>query len=558
MIRRRIHLAVGGGILTTGLLVFFWGQNVAVLWTTTILWAVLAWVCLFIGARETKVRFPVFPPTVTCPRNGPCELMDTWIKIGGDLLLILSYPASNPTIKFIGPGFKSDLGWEPEALQGKPWKQFIHPDDWNITLARMQEVGHTGTVQFTNRWRHFKDFDAKQSRWIWLEWEVLLVPELSLLYAHARNMTNRFEREAQMATWSMITSDLMAVADTAIPIEERKFEWVNEAWVRNLGWTMQDLYSMRVVDFLDPKSAPQVLQVRSRHEAVGDTGISIQECSVRCKGEPPRFKNYEWISIIHNGTLYTSGRNIDEEVHSRAELRKAIQDLETRNNDLERFASMTAHQLRSPPRTIAGIAQALQEDYGDKIDDAGRQFLADIRTDADHMAEIVDGLYRFSKVRTGTDLSLEPVDLQALMPEILAGIQKQDTFGENDRLQWCNLPVVLGEKVLLVEVLKNLVDNGFKFNESSPKVVTVESTLREDGRWEIRVQDNGIGIDPQYQPKVFQMFQRMHPQYKGTGVGMALVAAIVQKLGGSISVASEVGKGTIITFDLEAAWKSSV
>lgn len=241
----------------------------------------------------------------------------------------------------------------------------------------------------------------------------------------------------------------------------------------------------------------------------------------------------------------------------REEMHRAVADLEMRNQDLERFASMTAHQLRSPPRTIAGIAQALQEDYGHLLDADGLQFLADIREDAATMAEIVDGLYRVSKVRTMMDLPLEPIDLNVLLSDIRRiNLKRGGLLRSQDKLLWTHLPLVKADKVLLVEVFRNLIENALKYNESHIKVIRIAAQGREDGRWVITVTDNGIGIDPKYQPKMFQMFQRMHPQYKGTGVGLALVDAIIHKLGGVVTVQSAVGKGCTFTFDLAAAVES--
>lgn len=353
-----------------------------------------------------------------------------------------------------------------------------------------------------------------------------------------------------MNSWARITTDLMATADTAVPIEERKFDWVNEAWSKSLGWDSSELYTMRIIDLLKPSEAGPLIQKREEQERAGEQADAIvqQECAVRCRGEVPTYKTYAWMSAVINGTLYTSGRNIDEEIRHREQLQKAISDLEIRNADLERFASVAAHQLRSPPRTIAGIVQALQEDYGHLLDDVGRLFLADIRTDADQMAETVDGLYRFSKVRTQKEMTLEPIDLGLLLADIQA---KRGLLRPEDILDWGKLPVIWGEKVLLAEVFNNLIENAIKFNESPVKIILIDAKQRPDQRWDISVQDNGIGIDPKYQHKVFQMFQRLHPSYKGTGVGLALVAAIVQKMGGEIRVESEVGKGTTFTFDLE-------
>lgn len=552
MIRPRVYLILGAIAATTcGLgLLLGWGWDHVVL--PCFVWAVSLWAATRWGAFEAKNNTPpTFPPEIVCPRmNIPCGMTDTWIKVGGDLLMVLSFPPETPKIVFVGPGFKRDVGLDNESLVGRNWEEFIHPDDLEVTRT---ELARGGEVHFTNRWRHQQH--PELTRWVWLEWDVQVVPELRIIYAHARNMTNRFERESQMQTWARITSDLMATADTAVPIEERKFEWVNEAWSKALGWTPQELYSMRIIDLLDPSYAEPVLRERRTRETNRESPLEVvqQECAVRCKGEPPQYKTYTWMSAVINGVLYTSGRNIDPEIEHREELQKAIADLQLRNADLERFASIAAHQLRSPPRTITGIVQALEEDYGHLLDTEGLLFLKDIRDDAEQMAEVVDGLYRFSKVRTQKEMTLEPVNLGTLMAEIQGTLAKQGILRSQDIIDWGHLPVIWGEKVLLFEVFKNLIENGLKFNESPVKIIEIDAKQRpRDYRWEISVHDNGIGIDPKYQHKVFQMFQRMHPQYKGTGVGLALVAAIVQKMGGEIHLQSEVGKGTTFTFDFEA------
>lgn len=267
-----------------------------------------------------------------------------------------------------------------------------------------------------------------------------------------------------------------------------------------------------------------------------------------------------WTAFVLSARAFTrvtyyGGHDVGRERTHALEMAKAISELEARNADLERFASVAAHQLRSPPRTIAGIAVAIEEDYGHLMDDEGRQFIEDIRLDANQMAEIVDGLYRFSKVRTSDDLIIEPVDLNKIMEHLYDTKKKRGCWASNQRdLLWDFLPTVLGDKVLLIEVMANLIDNGFKFNESKHPTVEVTAVNLLNGRWSIQVKDNGIGIDPQYQGKLFTMFQRVHPSYSGTGVGLALVAAIVNKFGGEVAVDSDVNKGAMFSFDLEGAW----
>lgn len=240
---------------------------------------------------------------------------------------------------------------------------------------------------------------------------------------------------------------------------------------------------------------------------------------------------------------------------SEEELRRMVRELEASNADLRRFTSVAAHQLRSPPRTISGIATALREDYGHLLDADGRQFIQDILTDADNMADVVDGLHRFSKTREIEAGELEPVNLNIVMQEILDSKSKSGGW-QDSIFEWGELPTVQGDKVLLTEVFANLVENGFKFNRSPIKRVRVSWTIPSRCSlqptcpflnkccWCIKVEDNGIGIDPRYRHKLFTMFERLSPEFPGTGVGLAMVRTILRKIGGEITLQSELNTGT--------------
>ena len=526
--------------------VAFWLNKPAIALLLACLWALSLLVSARWGLRRSV-------PTPPCPYYDPCLTSAGWLATDGDLLIVSSNDTKSPLILLAGPGFQREAGWEEGDLLGHSWVDVIHPDDVPNILSQRGLHSSNTTITYTTRWRHKEPLSDGSIQWVSLDWSLLSVSRLSLVHAHIMNMTSHFQWEAQMSTWAMITSDLMSIVDMSVPGAARRFEWVNEAWSRNLGWSHSELYTMEIQDILDPKDINQILP-SPQGGLPFPLEVARAECPARCNGDPPQYKNYEWLSVTLNGKLYTSGRNIDAEVSNRRALERTIQDLKAVNTDLERFASVTAHQLRSPPRTIAGIAQALLEDYGHLLDASGLQFLDDIRSDADQMAEIVDGLYRFSKVRTSGDLVLEPIDIDAVLADIRSMGVKHEIMSEGDILQWDEgFPKVKGDRVLLLEVFRNLVENGFKFNSSTPKKMYVSAEIQGNGRCVITVKDNGIGIDPRYKGKIFDMFQRLHSGYKGTGVGLALVAAIIEKMGGTISVESVVDGGSTFTFDLEVA-----
>lgn len=483
-----------------------------------------------------------------------------WLQLGG--VLFMTYQSEGARkITSVGPGWVHVLGWTPPEMIGQPLELFLHPQDTQLGAS---------VDSFISRWRRKA---GRGDQWAWLRWRTAESPRhVGVIFANALDETTQFDHIRTLSAWAEITSDLMLVADATVPVTERKPRWVNPAWTRLLGWSDADLYNMRIVDLLPPDEMADIIEQRKIYEEQGGDGTRSVTSRVRCKQasnhETPMYKSFRWNSQTVGDRVYVTGQDISSELEHEHDMQKVIESLKGRNQDLERFASVAAHQLRAPPRTIAGLSTVLLEDYGHLLDLEGRQCLQDIRQETDQMGEIIDGLYRFSRVRTSEDLVLTPVDLDAVARSVRKSLDRKNC-AQCPHSQLCpaqrppecplqrhvlhvqKMPVVLGDRTLLQEVLLNLIDNGFKFNESPKKIVRVTWVLRQDGRVAVTVTDNGLGIDEKYQSKLFTMFQRMHPSYTGTGVGLALAAAIIQKLGGTIQVESRPGEGSAFTFDLQ-------
>ena len=484
-------------------------------------------------------------------------IRETLTLMGGDLTMTTEAGGLPTEQKILqaGEGFTRVLGWSVKEMAGQPWTFFVHPDDLSPAVGQASRLADGLTVnKFVTRWRKKEKTANGQDLYMWLEWSA--ISRDGLTQALARDISDNVRREALISTWARVSTDLMSVADITVPVPDRKFTWINQAWSRQLGWAHEELVKMKIVDLLHPTEAPEVFTRRETDETYKDLGSIVTRARVRLKpvpGEPPKYRWYEWTALHEGQWLYTSGRDVEQERQSKVEADTALADLKARNADLENFANVAAHQLRSPPRTIAGIAKALVEDYADVLDADGMAFLEDIRNDAACMAEVVDGLYRFSKVRTGENLQVKPVDLNTVVQKVYDLWLKHQGRPSTVKIEVEDLPIVLGDALLLAEVFHNLLDNGMKFNESGSKVVRI-SAERSEGRWAIRVRDNGIGIDPAYHEKLFKMFERVHPSYPGTGVGLALVSAIIVRHGGTIRLEESSHEGSTFVFDLEPAW----
>jgi signal transduction histidine kinase len=237
-----------------------------------------------------------------------------------------------------------------------------------------------------------------------------------------------------------------------------------------------------------------------------------------------------------------------------AQVRTANTDLARSNADLERFAYVASHDLSEPLRTIGGFGGLLQRRYADRLDDEGRMMLGHITGGAARLQALIDGLLSYARVSTAprtTDL----VDLGALTQEVLEAIRPA-LVDRGARVEVQELPTVEGERGQLSQLMQNLILNAVKFtaDEVTPHV-EISPRRIDDGRWEIRVADNGLGIAPDQAQRIFQMFQRgtADRARSGTGIGLALCARIVERHGGGIRVEPREGGGSVFAFDLSGA-----
>ena len=228
------------------------------------------------------------------------------------------------------------------------------------------------------------------------------------------------------------------------------------------------------------------------------------------------------------------------------DLEDANRELEGTNRELEAFSYSVSHDLRAPLRTIDGFSQILAEDYGDRLDEEGLDYLARVRTASRHMAELIDDLLDLSRVGR-RPLTRERVDLSALAK----GVAEDLKATEPDR----DVEFVIEEGVvarcdvgLLKVALENLMGNAWKFTSREER-----ATIRFGASGgAFYVSDDGAGFDAAYKDKLFGAFQRLHgpEEFEGTGIGLATVARIVHRHGGEVWAEGAVGEGATFYFTL--------
>ena len=201
---------------------------------------------------------------------------------------------------------------------------------------------------------------------------------------------------------------------------------------------------------------------------------------------------------------------------------------------------------------VTSYLQLLEGRYADDLDEDAREFIDYAVDGADRMREMIDGLLAYSRVETRGD-PFEPVELDDVLEDTRDNLQVQ--IEESDaEIAAAELPRVAGDESQLQQVFQNLLSNAIEYSGDESPAIRVTAD-RTGEMWTISVQDNGIGIDPDDQDRIFEVFQRLHSreEHPGTGIGLALCRRIVERHGGEIRVDSEPGEGTTFSFTLPSA-----
>jgi signal transduction histidine kinase len=244
-------------------------------------------------------------------------------------------------------------------------------------------------------------------------------------------------------------------------------------------------------------------------------------------------------------------KKAEEEVRAlNKDLEHHVRQLEESNRELEAFSYSVSHDLRSPLRSIDGFSLALLEDYADKLDAGGKDYLARVRAATQRMAQLIDDLLKLSRVAR-MELKRERINLSALASTIAARFRDSAPertakfIIENDLTASC-------DERLLTVALENLFANAWKFSEKNSLTVIEFGVTRAQEAPAFFVKDNGAGFDMKYADKLFNPFQRLHREveFPGTGIGLATVKRIVSRHGGRVWIEGEVNKGTTVYFTL--------
>ena len=242
-------------------------------------------------------------------------------------------------------------------------------------------------------------------------------------------------------------------------------------------------------------------------------------------------------------------QEISNRQYAESALLKSNQELARSNAELEQFAYVASHDLQAPLATIASYAQLLEKRYKDQLDSQAIKFIGNIVHGCTRMQTLIDDLLEYSRVGR-SQRPFELVDCNQVIQQTIANLQ--GAINDTEAVvTYNNLPTVMGDISQLLQLFQNLVGNAIKYRQDAAPTVHITAS-KQNENWLFSISDNGIGIAPQHQERIFQIFQRLHTQreYSGTGIGLAICQKIAERHGGSIWVDSEPGQGSTFYFTL--------
>jgi PAS domain S-box-containing protein len=254
-------------------------------------------------------------------------------------------------------------------------------------------------------------------------------------------------------------------------------------------------------------------------------------------------------AILRDITTQKMAEKVLHEAAERLKMHNA--ELQKSNRELENYAYMVSHDLKEPLRMVRSYCELLQERYSTVLGEKGREFIHYAVDGAERMQFLIRDLLAYSHV-SRDEILMEEVNLGEVVEAIARVLRPLMEETGATLVVDGELPTVVAEKVMMQQLLQNLIGNGLKFHKPGEAAEVHVAARGERNCWEIEIRDNGVGIEPRHHRCIFEMFKRLHSRdtFDGTGIGLAICKRIVERHGGKITVDSRPGEGATFTVTL--------
>lgn len=472
--------------------------------------------------------------------------------------------ASDGKMTYFSPSFKDVYGYEPDELLGRISFELMHPDELERNAGMLMELVENpgSSVSLTLRIKH------KDGSWRWAEatsTSQLHNPVVNGIVSNFRDVTERFIaeqalRDSEQKFRTLIENNKDVIALTA---PDGSISYMSPSIKDMLGYTPEELLGTPAINIMHPDEIQFNLgQLSSLLENPGSSVFKIMRLL---------HKNGEWRWIEATTTNHLDSPTINglvsnfRDVTERKKAEEALEqlnisleqkihertiELQESNKALKSFSSIAAHDLQSPLRIMSGYASIIMDEYKDKLGPDGYELFRVIVKESRHMSQLINDLLNFSSMSYKV-LSKELVDFDTMVAEVV----KEVRLSEKDtkaKVHIGSLGTCMSDKMLIRQVWINLISNAFKYSSKKENPLIEIGCLDQNGEKIYFVKDNGTGFNMAYVSKLFNLFKRLHTsnEFKGTGIGLAIVSNIIQRHDGRIWTEAEEGNGATFYFTL--------
>jgi PAS domain S-box-containing protein len=491
---------------------------------------------------------------------------DRFFSLTRDMLCVAGFDGY---FKRLNPAWRKALGYTDEELMAKPFIDFVHPADKEKTAAETSNLARGGEViSFENRYR------CKDGSYRWFVWSARSLVEDQLIYASARDMTERKQIEESLRQSEERSRSIIDGAyDAYISIDGtgRITNWNRQA-ESMFGWTRAEAAGRFLHETIIPERFHEAhLRGIRRFHATGEGPVlnkAIELVALHKNQQEFPVELIIWPLKLGDEVSFhafvrdiSSRKSAEQQVLTlNEELKQRADLLGSANKELEAFSYSVSHDLRAPLRHIHGFVEMLQKSPAIQGDQGSLRQTTIIAKAAKEMGMLIDDLLAFSRT-SRAEMHPIQVNMREMIDQIL---RDRATECEGRRITWEIKPLslVAGDPGLLRLVWTNLLDNALKYTRRCEEAKIEIGELADDANADANgtdrhemvfyIRDNGVGFDMQYASKLFGVFQRLHraADFEGTGIGLANVQRIIHRHGGRVWAEAKVDAGATFYFSL--------
>lgn len=452
----------------------------------------------------------------------------------------------------VNTAFCRMLGYSVEEFRATPWPRITHPDDVDLDLIpfRKMAAGELDSYSVEKRFIH------KEGHYVWARLTLSLVrdqqgrPDYEI--AIIENISER--KQAQEALRESEERFRALVMAGSSAVFRASPDWSEMRQLTGRGFVSDTVKPTRnwLNDYIPPTDQSRVIEAIKEAMRIKRV-YEIEHRVYQIDGSIGWALSRAVPLLDENGNIYEwfgSANDVTERKRAEEALQRRTEELAAANRDLESFTYSVSHDLRNPLRTIGGFTQFLEEDYSEKLDEEGRDFLRRIDGGVRKMQALIDDMLSLSRI-SRQEMYRKDIDLSATLREYIEELRRGEPGRTVEVVVQDNVHVDADPRLIHL-ALENLLRNAWKFTAKRETARIEFGTELRNGVTVYFVRDNGAGFDTQFAKQIFEPFRRVHgeKEFGGTGVGLSIVQRVIARHGGEVWAEGEVGKGAAFYFTI--------